>query len=106
MAVWMADRGETGGADMSDMTRRSFFKHAGVAAAAVGAVAVAPGGLISPGSAVAQSKPLSPEELSSSEPIVAHLTDVEAGRITLFVGTREVHVRDHEFAARIVRAAR
>jgi hypothetical protein len=90
---------------MSDITRRTFFKQAGVVAATAGAVAVVPG-TIAPSSAAATTKPLSVEEVGAAEPIVAHLTDAQKGSITLFVGTREVHIHDREVVARIVRAAR
>ena len=91
---------------MADISRRTFFKHAGLAAAAAGAAAVVPVGLSGATAAGATSRPLTAEELSRSEPIVAHVTDARNGRITLYVGTREVHIEDRSVTARIVRAAR
>jgi hypothetical protein len=91
---------------MSDISRRTFFKHAGLATAAVGAAAVVPAGLSGASVAGTVDKPLTDVEVSLSEPIVAHVTDARNGLITLYVGTREVHIKDRSVTARIVRAAR
>ena len=92
---------------MDDISRRTFFKQASAVAAAAGAAAVVPAGIA--GAAPiggASTKPLTADEVSRSEPILAHLTDAGRGRITLFVGTREIEIEDAVVAARIVRAAR
>jgi hypothetical protein len=94
---------------MDDITRRSFFKHAGAAAAVAGAVAVAPGSIAT---AVAATTPATDRELTAEEHLaagehlVAHLKNAETGEITLFVGHREVTFHDRTVAARLIRATR
>ncbi|MGH3732447.1 MAG: hypothetical protein ACRDVC_03600 [Acidimicrobiales bacterium] len=98
---------------MEPVSRRTFFKHAGAAAA----VAVVAGATVSPlamGTAGASTlaardreSVLTPdEELASHESLVAHVKDSRSGEISLFIGQREVTLHDRKVAARLVRAAR
>jgi hypothetical protein len=43
---------------------------------------------------------------TDSSPLVAHVTDLQAGEIRLYQGERMVTYRDPGLAARLVRAAR
>lgn len=97
---------------MEPVSRRTFFKHAGAAAAVA---AVAGGSLAVPlglGSAVAgaattKDTPLTPnEDLRGNEDLVAHVKNSRTGEISLFVGHREVTIHDRKIAARLVRAIR
>jgi anaerobic selenocysteine-containing dehydrogenase len=94
---------------MESVSRRKFFKQAGAVAAAAGAVAVAP---LSVAGAVAGLKstpdaPLTPQEdLRGDEELVAHVKNARTGEIALFIGHREVTLKDRKVAARLVRAAR
>jgi hypothetical protein len=97
---------------MEPVSRRTFFKQAGVAAAAVavaGSTAVAPVGLgtAMAGAATTKDAPLAPEEnLRGNEELVAHIKNAHTGEISLFVGEREVTIHDTTVAARLVRATR
>jgi hypothetical protein len=93
---------------MDPLSRRSFFKHAGVAAAVAGTVAVVPGviGASDVASAARPAAPLNDAELAASEPVVAHLVDARTGEIAVYVGSREVTLRDRDMATRLLRAAR
>lgn len=99
---------------MEPVSRRTFFKHAGTAAA-VAAVAggsiAAPLGLGSTLAGAATSKqsdtPLTPSEnLRGNENLVAHVKNSRTGEISLFVGHREITIHDRKIAARLVRAIR
>jgi len=80
---------------MNDPTRRGFLAIAGAGAAAVGAAAVAPAAAAAPVRAPA----------GASGPLVAYVSDMQRGELTLMVGEREVVVHDRELAARLARAA-
>jgi hypothetical protein len=81
---------------MTDHTRRGFLTIAGAGAAAAGAaVAAAPATAAAPVRAPA----------GASGPLVAYVTDVLRGELTLMVGEREVVVHDRDLAARLARAA-
>lgn len=97
---------------MEPVSRRTFFKQAGTAAAVA---AVAGGALAAPlglGSAVAaaasaKETPLTPtEDLRGNEDLVAHVKNSRTGEISLFIGHREVTIHDRKIAARLVRAIR
>jgi hypothetical protein len=97
---------------MEPLSRRTFFKHAGAAAAVA---AVAGGALAAPlglGGAVAgatapKDTPLTPnEDLRGNEDLVAHIKNSRTGEISLFVGLREVTIHDRKIAGRLVRAIR
>jgi hypothetical protein len=94
---------------MESLSRRSFFKHAGAAAVVASTIAIAPVGLTSGGASVGEGNeaPLSPSEnLRGDESLVAHVKNARTGEISLFIGHREVTLRDRKVAARLVRAAR
>ncbi|HEV7205813.1 MAG TPA: hypothetical protein VGN18_14480 [Jatrophihabitans sp.] len=79
---------------MSRPTRRNFLVSTGVGAAAIGAAVIAPDDAVASGPA------------GATGPLVAYVTDVRRGEITLMVGERDVVVRDVDLAARLARAAR
>ncbi|HEX5402219.1 MAG TPA: hypothetical protein VFX16_07955 [Pseudonocardiaceae bacterium] len=84
------------------LSRRGLMR----SAAGVGAATVAAGFLASAlaDPAVAASRPDAVP--TTTEPVVAHVSDARTGQIDLFVGTRHVRVHDHELAARLIRAVR
>jgi hypothetical protein len=94
---------------MEQISRRSFFKQAGVVAAVAGTVAVAPVGIAS---AFAGTKPTSEpdltpqEDLGAGEELVAHVQNARTGEISLFIGQKEITIHDRKVAARLVRATR
>ena len=81
----------------TDPTRRGFLALAGVGAATAGAVVVA-----GPPAAAATVR----APAGASGPLVAYVTDMRHGKVTLLVGEREVVVHDPDLAGRLARAAR
>ena len=95
---------------MEPVTRRTFIKRAGTAAAVASTAALVPTGIAS--AAMKGEQKNSPiddrvEDLSaanSDESIVARV--LGGGEIQVFVGDREVKMFDHTVASRIIRATR
>ena len=85
---------------MTDASRRGFLATAGVGAAAIGMAAVAPSAGAAKPTGAEQAKV--PAHASGS--MVAHVADVHGDTVTLFVGEREVVVRDKDLVARLARA--
>ena len=88
---------------MAKLTRRGFFKHTSVSVATLGMLAA-----VSPLAAVPEAAPEVPTaELTAAsfaEPLVAHVSDLASGEVSIMVGTREVIYRDPEFVMRLLRA--
>jgi hypothetical protein len=76
-------------------SRRDFLVAAGVGAATVGAAVVVPGEADAAGTVPP----------AATGPLVAYVTDVHRGEITVFVGESAVVVHDADLATRIARAA-
>jgi hypothetical protein len=94
---------------MSSLSRRAFLKRGSLAVTMAGVAATLPAGLLEAGETGAGAASASaelPEGAALTEPIVAHVRDLAAGDINLYVGTREVAVRDPHLAARLFNAAR
>jgi len=101
---------------MSSLNRRSFLGKSSIAVAAGTVAAAVPGlgsilqvgesdsGELSGG----LSGGLSEAEMAAadSSPLVAHVTDLQAGEIRLYQGERMITYRDPALAARLVRATR
>lgn len=91
------------------LTRRSFLRNTGVAVAVVGAAAAVP---VATSSALKGHSPLVESNTaweaagSSLGPLTAHVKNARTGEISVYVGTREVTIRDQEIARRLVNAAR
>jgi hypothetical protein len=88
---------------MSDTSRRGFLTIAGVGAAGVAAASVAS---LVPGTAsgaVAAPATKLPSDASGS--LVAYVSDVRAGQVSVLVGESEVSITDHELVARLAQAA-
>jgi hypothetical protein len=89
---------------MAKLTRRGFIKRTSLGAAAVGAFAVAPGlGAAITGGEAATTE-LATADLAG--PLVAHVSDVASGELSVLMGTREVVIRDPELIVRLMRAVR
>ena len=80
---------------MNVPTRRGFLAIAGAGAAAVGVGAVAPSAGAAPARAPA----------GATGPLIAYVSDMQGGEVTLMLGEREVVVHDRDLAARLARAA-
>lgn len=91
------------------LTRRSFLRNTGVAAAVVGVAAAVPVA----GTAVLEGRLPITDSASTWEsagsslgPLTAHLKDARTGEISVYIGTREVTIRDRDIARRLLDAAR
>lgn len=107
------NRRKAGGPSIS---RRAMLRAGTVGAAAVGAISAFPGllgGLVSAGpeaSGVAADLTGEAPEVEGtaaelSSPIVAHITDVSSGRLSLYVGEREITYHDAQLVQRLLRAS-
>lgn len=79
---------------MSETSRRTLIAVTGAGAAA-GAVTLATGGSAS----------AAPKPGRAQEPVVVHIEDHAADTLRLYVGEREVVVRDRDLVTRILNAA-
>jgi hypothetical protein len=97
---------------VDSVDRRGFFKQVGAVAAVAtfaGAATSAPLGIGSSvaGAATNRETALAPSEnLRPGENLVVHVKNARSGEIALYVGQREVTIRDRKLAARLVRATR
>ncbi|MGH9292680.1 MAG: twin-arginine translocation signal domain-containing protein [Acidimicrobiales bacterium] len=97
---------------MSEISRRTFLKQGGVAAAAAGAMAVVPKKLSGKGASSARqrSNVVKPGAGAKTrglegEALIVHVPDVTKSEAHLLVGTREITVHDPELVHRLNRAA-
>jgi hypothetical protein len=86
---------------MSDHSRRTFLT--GTGAAALGAVALTTAGPGAATTAAADGATPAASGTMSHEPVVAYVTDLSAGRITVMRGDDEVIVTDRALAWHIAR---
>lgn len=87
---------------MDRLTRRRFLRNTSVGAAAVGLLPAA-SGLVAAEQSPAASE-VAQEAPALTENLVALIHTAAQGELTLFVGTREIVVRDTELIARLARA--
>jgi hypothetical protein len=93
---------------MAQPSRRKFLAAAGAGAAGVAAVGIAG---TAGASALGSSAPASPTGASPQLPknangsLVAYVTDVRAGRVSLLVGENKIEINDHDLVARLAQAA-
>jgi hypothetical protein len=93
---------------MGETSRRKFLAAAGAGAAGVAAVSVAGAAGASALSssapaAVTGASPQLPKNASGS--LVAYVSDVQAGRVSVLVGQNRVEINDHDLVARLAQAA-
>lgn len=94
---------------MSGLSRRGFITRSSLTVAAAGLVSSLP----AVPSAVTAAESEAPEAGSAiseadalAAPLVAHVTDLQAGEISLYSGEREVVLRDPALVARLFHAAK
>lgn len=93
---------------MTSSNRRTFFKTAGVGAAAVGGAALigtsnTVAGVAAPVGAAAVAPALSlPSNATGS--LVAYVSDVSNGQVSVMVEGREVTITDHQLVAKLAHA--
>jgi hypothetical protein len=102
-----------GGVFGTGVSRRIFITRGTITAAAVGVIGSVPGmsGLLFGASSEAPAVEGGAAEVEeaaagSGEPLVAHLSDLQSGRISLFQGEREVVVESPTLARQLYLAAR
>ena len=88
---------------MTNLTRRSFLKQTSVSLSTLGLLSFLPASAATPHSQVT-----TPERSAAAlcDPVIAHVTNVATGEISLFVGVREITFRDPQLVARLLEAAR
>lgn len=87
---------------MANLTRRGFFKQTSASMASLGILAAVPSL-----EAVAEAPEVPAAELPTTTlagPLVAHVSDVATGEVSVMFGTREVIYRDPEFVMRLLKA--
>ncbi len=98
---------------MSELSRRVFLIRGSLGAAAVGAAAAMPG-LPAFISAADGEAPAADGAATAaiegtptmSEPLIAHIKDLQTGEMTLYMGQQEFSYSDPDLATRIFRAAK
>jgi hypothetical protein len=94
---------------MPGLSRRMFLKRGSLAVAAAGALSAIPGlpALVSSSEVEAPSAgSVAGDAGALTEPLVAHVKDLQTGEMSLYVGEREVVYHDPRLAAVIRNAAR
>jgi hypothetical protein len=97
---------------MSELTRRSFLKQSGAAAAAAGAFVAVPKGLTRSSTKSVRSDRPAPRttqagakaKAKADRQLVVHVPDTRKNELRLMIGDREVVVHDRDLVARLTRA--
>jgi len=91
---------------MEPTNRRQFLKRSSAVAAAAGVAAVVPATAAK--AIVSQSTkdapPSLPDDPSVDVPVVAHVTDVRKGLVSLYTGESEIKIKNRSLAAELYRA--
>lgn len=85
------------------VARRTFLSTSGLGAAAVGVAALTPE--LGAGRSAAGLADSGVDTAALSGPLVAFVSDVRAGEVSLMVGENEILVQDKELVNRLLRAA-
>lgn len=89
---------------MAKLTRRGFFRQTSINVATLGMLAAVPSL-----EAVAETPEVPTAELPAAglaEPVVAHVSNLATGEVSVMVGTREIIYRDPEFVMRLLKVVR
>jgi hypothetical protein len=85
---------------MATISRRKLLASGSLAVVATGVATALP----APAAAAARSEP--PADAHLDGPLIAHVTDVKRGRISVYVDDREIQITDRDLAARLFTATR
>lgn len=91
---------------MAKLARRGFLKRTSASVATIGVLATVPG--LAAASDVPEVAGPDLSELSAAimnNPVVAHISDLATGEISLLVGTQEIVYRDPDLVMRLLKAA-
>ncbi|MHB8600601.1 MAG: hypothetical protein ACYDER_27820 [Ktedonobacteraceae bacterium] len=92
---------------MAKLSRRGFFKQTSATAATFGVLAALPAMAAATATEVpAEAPALEVSAAGITEPLMAHVSDIASGEISLLMGTREVIFRDPQLVMRLLQAAR
>jgi anaerobic selenocysteine-containing dehydrogenase len=91
---------------MEPTSRRQFLKRSSAVAAAAGVAAAIPATAAKALTAKPATKeePQLPDDASVDVPVVAHVTNVRKGHVSLYTGDREIKIKDRRLAAALYRA--
>jgi hypothetical protein len=94
---------------MQPTSRRQFLKRSSAVAAAAGVAATVPASaakaLVAPPQKHEPDRRL-PDDASVDVPVVAHVTDVRKGLVSLYTGEREITIKNRRLAAALYHATR
>lgn len=93
---------------MEPTSRRQFLKRSSAVAAAAGVAAAVPGGAsaLTKASAHDAVPPLPDDDSVVDVPVIAHVRDVRKGLVSLYVGEKEITIKDRRLAASLFHATR
>jgi hypothetical protein len=95
---------------LAKLTRRGFIGQTTASVATIGALAAVPTLTAAPEMTnVVASDSAAAAELSAttfSESLVAHVSDLAAGEVTIMSGTKEIILRDSDLVMRLLKAVR
>ena len=89
---------------MAKVSRRGFILKTSMGVATMGLFASAPTLAVEPEATDAAVTELSTSAAAISEPLIAHVSNLARGEISLLVGTQEIIYRDPELVLRLLRA--
>lgn len=89
---------------MAKVSRRGFIMKTSMGVATMGLFAAAPTLATEPEATDAAVTELSTSAAAISEPLIAHVSNLATGEISLLVGTQEIIYRDPELVLRLLRA--
>jgi hypothetical protein len=88
---------------MTKLSRRGFFKQTSASAATFGVLVAIPGMVAA--TEVPEAPAVETSIANFTEPLLAHVSDLASGEISLLVGTREIIFRDPNLVMRLLQAA-
>ena len=94
---------------MAKLTRRDFIGQTTASVATIGVLATVPTLAAAPEMTDVVASDTAAAELSAttfSEAVVAHVSNLASGEITIMSGTKEIIVRDTELVMRLLKAVR
>ena len=94
---------------MAKLTRRGFIGQTTASVATIGVLATIPTLAAAPEMTDAVASDVAATELSTttfSEPLVAHVSDLASGEVTIMSGTKEIILRDADLVMRLLKAVR
>ena len=89
---------------MAKVSRRGFIMKTSMGVATMGLFAAAPTLAAEPAATDAALTELSSSASAISGPLIAHVSNLATGEISLLVGTQEIIYRDPELVQRLLRA--